>query len=127
MKALLAVLCVVCFSSVGLAATPKVGDKVWAQWKPNAWYHGTIDAPCDWGVHVKFDDGDQGCFPRELVAVDQPIAPANLVPGTRVLAIWSNGKYYPATVTGKPAGGKVDVFFDDRTPFKADIKTIIKW
>ena len=40
------------------AAKVKVGDTVWAQWKPNAWYHGKVDRLTDIGFKVNFDDGD---------------------------------------------------------------------
>ncbi len=124
MKYLIVFLMVLGFATVAQAGAPKVGDKVWAQWKPNAWYHGKVDKACDWGLHVQFDDGDKGCFHSDLIAVDKPMPAADVKPGARVLALWSN-KLYPATVTGKPAGDKVKVFFDDRTDTTAPLKGII--
>ena len=96
------------------AATPKVGDVVWAQWRPNAWYHGKVDKPCTAGLHVAFDDGDQACIAPGLIAVDRSAAAADLKPGTRVLAKWTDGKLYPANVRRGDSGGKVAVQFDDR-------------
>lgn len=108
-----------------LAGGPKVGDTVWAQWKPNSWYHGKVDKTCDWGLHVQFDDGDKGCFRVDLVTLDVPAR--SVKPGDRVLAKWSDGRLYPATVTGKPDGGSVEVFFDDRTPYTTTVKDLRSW
>ncbi|MFH1529931.1 MAG: hypothetical protein ABIK09_04245 [Pseudomonadota bacterium] len=125
MKSVLVFFIVLGFATAAQAGAPKVGETVWAQWKPNAFYHGKVDKTCDWGLHVQFDDGDQGCFRADLVAVDAPMPAAAVKPGARVLAKWSDGKLYPATVTGKPDGGNVEVFFDDRTPYKASVKDLL--
>lgn len=124
MRILTTALFLLAFSSLALAAQPKVGDTVWAQWKPNAWYHGKVDKTCDYGLHVQFDDGDKGCFHASLIAVDKPVAVADVKPGLRVMAKWSNNKLYPATVTGMPDGDNVKVFFDDRTPFTTTVKDL---
>lgn len=97
-----------------LAADPKVGDTVWAQWRPNAWYHGKADKACDRGLHIAFDDGDQACISPALAAVDRGATTGELKPGTRVLARWSDGKYYGATVLRSAGGDKVRVQYDDR-------------
>jgi len=101
-------------SAVAQAAPQaKVGDVVWAQWRPNAWYHGKVDTTCPLGLHVAFDDGDQACLAAALVAVDQPLADTKGVTvGTRLLAKWSDGRYYPATAKAVAADG-VSVGFDD--------------
>jgi len=127
MRNALVVLFILASAGAAQAAGPSVGDSVWAQWKPNAWYHGKVDKTCEWGLHVQFDDGDQGCFAPCLIVTDKTLAEAQVVPGARVLARWSDSRYYPATVTGKPAGGTVDVFFDDRTPYKASARDMIAW
>jgi len=124
MKSIMVFFVVLGFATAAQAGAPKVGDTVWAQWKPNGWYHGKVDKACDWGLHVQFDDGDKGCFHADLIALDTPMPAAAVKPGARVLAKWSDGKFYAATVTGKPDGGTVAVFFDDRTPFKATVKDL---
>ena len=124
MRFLTTVLCMFAFSSLVMAAQPKVGDMVYAQWKPNAWYHGKVDKTCDYGLHVQFDDGDKGCFHASLIAVDQPVAVADVKPGLRVMAKWSDNKLYPATVVATPKGETVEVFFDDRTPFTTSVKDL---
>lgn len=104
----------VALSSGALAADPKVGDTVWAQWRPNSWYHGKIDKTCDRGLHVAFDDGDKACISPALAAVDAGAAIGDLKPGVRVIARWTDGKFYPATVMRGAGGDKVHVQFDDR-------------
>lgn len=100
------------FAGPALAATPKVGDTVWAQWRPNSWYHGKVDKTCPLGLHIQFDDGDQACIHASMAAVDSAPKAADVKVGTRVLAKWTDGKYYPATVRG--VGKTFDVQFDDR-------------
>lgn len=53
------------------ADAPKVGDKVWAQWKPNDWYPGKVAKACPTGLHVVFDDGDEADLAVSLIAVDE--------------------------------------------------------
>ena len=124
MRNLMVLFFMIAFAAPTLAGGPKVGDTVWAQWKPNAFYHGKIDKTCEWGLHVQFDDGDQGCFRGDLIAVDAPMPAAAVKVGAKVLAKWSDGKLYPATITGKPEGDAVKVFFDDRTPFTTSMKDL---
>jgi hypothetical protein len=124
MKKLLLTLALVMFAGSVQAAEPAKGDAIWAQWKPNAWFHGKVADKCDYGYIVNFDDGDVGCVPKLLMAKDKPMAASRIVPGTRVLAKWSDGNLYPATVSGKPDGGKVKVFFDDRTPFVSTVASL---
>lgn len=113
------------FAGMATAGEAKVGDKVWAQWTPNSWYHGTVDKTCEWGLHVKFDDGDQGCFHLSLIAKEVPMPATAVKVGARVLAKWSNGRLYPATITGAVQGAQVPVFFDDRTPFTTTVKDLL--
>ena len=124
MKRALLVLMMLLVSCPAFAGEPKTGDTVWAQWKPNSWYHGKVGAKCDYGFYVNFDDGDVGCLPPELMAADKPMDAARVVPGARVLAKWSDGRLYPATVSGKPDGDKVRVFFDNRTPFVSTVSSL---
>lgn len=108
----------------------KVGDVVWAQWRPNSWYHGKVDATCDLGLHVSFDDGDKACLHANLVVIDQPLADASgVAPGTRLLAKWKDGRFYPATATVIAADG-VSVVYDDKAEGKlapADLRAVPDW
>lgn len=107
------------------AGPAKVGDTVWAQWKPNDWYHGKAERACPLGLHVVFDDGDSLCVHASLIAVDAPLAAADKGPaaGARVLAIWSDGRYYPATVRAAAKDG-FDVVYDDRAAGKVAAKDL---
>ncbi len=42
--------------------------------------------------------------------------------GARVLAKWTDGRYYPATVIGEPGPGKARIRFDDDTEHDATLK-----
>jgi hypothetical protein len=90
-----------------------VGDTVWAQWLPNAWYHGKVDKKGAAGLHVTFDDGDQADRPLGLIVVDRAPNKEDVKVGTHLLAIWTDGKVYPGTVTRVIAGGKYAIQFDD--------------
>ena len=88
------------------------GSAVWAEWTPNNWYHGKVGAPCEAGYTINFDDGDVKCCARAVIATDTP-PPAGLVKtGTRVVAEWTNGRYYPGRITSVD-GETYHVNFDD--------------
>ena len=108
---------IVCAAILGLAVVVaagalKVGDIVWAEWTTNGWYHGKIDKTCPAGFHVKFDDGDQKCCSTAQIAKDTPPSANAVSVGTKVLAQWQGGKYYPGTV-GSISGGNYAINFDD--------------
>jgi len=92
--------------------TAKVGDKVWAQWKPNDWYAGKAAKACPKGLHVEFDDGDKADLPVSLIAIDVAPKKESVKVGTRVLGLWTDKKFYPGTVV-KQVDGKYDIAFDD--------------
>src|SRR5260221_11844978 len=73
------------------ADPPKVGDVVWAQWKPNQWYHGKLDKKTDLGFHVAFDDGDKSDLPVSFLALDNAPKKADLKPGVRVTVPQAGG------------------------------------
>ncbi|GMV43797.1 MAG: hypothetical protein AMXMBFR64_55130 [Myxococcales bacterium] len=103
-----------------LAADPKVGDTVWAQWRPNSWYHGKADKACDRGLHIAFDDGDEACISPALAAVDAAPSAGGVRAGTRVLARWTDGKLYPATALSA-GGDRVRVRYDDRAELEVAV------
>jgi DUF971 family protein len=95
------------------ARTAKAGDKVWAQWRPNAWYPGKVSKTTGLGLHVDFDDGDNADLPAPLVVIDRAPKKADVQVGTRVLGLWTDGKFYPATITEAAKDGTYHVQFDD--------------
>lgn len=109
----LAFLSVLGLSAHAVAAQPlATGTVVWAQWSPNGWYHGSVQGVCEEGLDVAFDDGDRGCISHELVTPDQAFKGYAAL-GQRVLAKWTDGRLYPATVTGAGGGEAQAVQFDD--------------
>jgi len=85
-------------TAAGNAKALKVDDIVWAQWRPNDWYHGKVKKTGDGGYHVEFDDGDEADLPSALIAIDQAPEVKNVKVGARVIAVFSDGKFYPGTV-----------------------------
>jgi hypothetical protein len=109
---LVAPLAMALFSPSLATGQPKVGDVVWAQWKPNGWYRGKADKKCPTGLHIVFDDGDKADLPLSLMALDQAPKEAQVKVGSRVLGMWTDNRFYPGTVV-KIGGGNYDVKFDD--------------
>ncbi len=99
--------------SVVAQPIPVVGNRVWAQWTPNAWFPGTVGRTVDVGLHIEFDDGDKADRPISLVTVDRVPQADQVKVGTRVLARWTDARLYPATVTSKVGEGFA-VRYDDR-------------
>lgn len=80
------------------------GQAVYAEWTPNGWYHGKITQTCDAGWHILFDDGDQKCCAPAQIVKDVVPNASKVKVGSNVLALWSNGKFYPGKVTAIAAG-----------------------
>src|SRR5579871_5870517 len=94
------------------AEKAKVGERVWAQWRPNAWYPGKVTRTVPTGLHVVFDDGDEADLPSSQVAVDRVPPTEQVQVNSRVLAPWLNGRYYPGKITSI-SNGIYGVQFDD--------------
>src|SRR5688572_5872968 len=77
------------------ADAPKVGDNVFAQWRPSAMYAGKADKAVGVGFRITFGDGDKGDIPLALIAVDRAPKKADVKVGTRTFALWVDGVYYP--------------------------------
>jgi hypothetical protein len=90
----------------------KVGDTVFAEWAHNSWYHGKISKTCEKGWYINFDDGDVKCCSGSEVVMDVVSEATQLTQGKRVLAQWTNGKYYPGTISSV-AGEDYNIQFDD--------------
>lgn len=101
----------------------KTGTVVWAEWTPNAWYHGKIASGCDNGYNINFDDGDKKCCTIQQIAVDIAPSKNSVSSGTKVLAKWSNGKFYPGTVNSV-SEGSYTIHFDDGDKGSVDISQI---
>jgi len=78
----------------------KPGDIVFAEWEKNGWYHGTVGEECGNGrFMILFDDGDTKCCTTYVIVPDVIPPKTSVLPGKAVLAQWSDGKYYPGTVS----------------------------
>jgi hypothetical protein len=92
--------------------TAKPGDKVWGQWRPNAWYPGKVSRLVPSGLHVVFDDGDEADLPVPLIAPDRSPGKNDPKVGSHVLALFTNGHFYPGTITAA-RDGTFDIRYDD--------------
>ena len=102
------------------------GERVYAQWKPNAWYAGKVEGTCTIGWEVLFDDGDRKCCSRHHIAADRVPAEDKLNVGARVLALWTDGRYYPGIIA-ELDGGRYFIQFDDgdtRTVLREEIRLL---
>lgn len=88
------------------------GTAVFAEWRAESWYHGKLGAACDGGFMVIFDDGDQKCCEPGEIVPDREAKKEQVKADTRVLAQWTDGKFYPAVVTAVK-GDLYDVTFED--------------
>jgi len=111
----LAALCLIISGSTisSGASTFNQGDIVFAEWVVNGWYHGTVGDECGDGSYmILFDDGDTKCCNAGLIVKDVIPSASNALPGKEVLALWSDGKYYPGTI-GVISDGYYYIRFND--------------
>ena len=124
MRTMLVLLIVVGWAiPAGAADAPKVGDVVWAQWRPNAWYHCKLDKKIDGGFHVVFDDGDETDAAPALIAVDAEPKKDDLKPGVRVVAPRDGTTAQLATVI-KVDGAKAECRLEDHSDASFEIKEL---
>jgi hypothetical protein len=95
------------------APVPKVGDKVWAQWNPNQeWYRGKATKTCAIGLHIVFSNDEKADLPLALMALDSAPKKDEVAVGTRVLAFFTDDKFYPGTVM-KMGEDNYDIQYDN--------------
>src|SRR5262245_52117794 len=90
----------------------KAGDVVWAEWKPNAWFHGKVAKVDGKDIHIAFDDGDKAAVDASRVALDRAPKKDTVKVDTRVLAKFMKGGFYPGKIA-KFVGDRYDIQFDD--------------
>lgn len=104
------------FAALGAAFAAKTkltaGLAVWAEWKPNAWYHGTIAESCSDGWFVHFDDGDKKCCAAAEIAADTIPDAGDVRKGTKVVAEWTDMRYYPGKISAV-SGASYSIQFED--------------
>ncbi len=91
------------------AMAQQVGDWVLGQWRDDPqWYPGVVIARDGGDVTIRYDDGS-----TEIRSVDQ-VRPYDWRAGTRVTCLWTDGRWYGATLTRTyPDGRTLDVRYDD--------------
>jgi hypothetical protein len=116
MKAVVSGLALLVLLVAATAATAqekaKAGDVVWAEWKPNAWFHGKIAKVDGKDFHIAFDDGGKAVVTASKIALDQAPKKDMVKVDTRVLAKFKQTRFYPGKIT-KIDGDRYDIKFDD--------------
>jgi hypothetical protein len=92
---------------------PKEGDVVWAEWEVNSWYRGKIARKTDKGFAIDYDDGDKGEVELTKVALDKEPDKKHLKKDVRVLAKWSDDRFYPGKIDAIKEDGSYAIKFDD--------------
>lgn len=100
-----------------------VGAKIYSAWKGgHHWYPGTISAVGSGTYSIKYDDGDkESDVPASRIMKQDAEHPLSVKVGDKVLAKWSDGQWYDATVSAVE-GGKVSVTYYDG--FKQDTNLV---
>ncbi|MFO1464112.1 MAG: hypothetical protein U1F66_10075 [bacterium] len=101
----------------------KVGDAVWAQWTPQLWYHGRIEAECGRGFKIRFDAQDEKCSPVEEIAKDITPTRTGVQAGMAVLAPQGDGSYVRAQVL-EERGWKYAVRYKDGSTGEFSLKEL---
>ncbi len=112
--------------TAGISASSEIspGDIVFAEWQVNGWYHGTVGDLCEEdSFMIFFDDGDTKCCPSSIIVKDVIPPKTSVLPGKRVLAQWSDGRYYPGTVS-VISGDTFNINFDDGDKGKVTLSQI---
>ncbi len=93
--------------SPALGADPKVGDSVLALWEADqAYFLATVVEKSDAGFLVVFEDGDMATVPAGKIKEN------NLKVGSKVTSRWTDGQYYPGTIS-KAVGRAFYIKYDD--------------
>jgi ribosome maturation factor RimP len=95
-----------------------VGDVVWAEFKPNFWFHGKIAKVDGKDLHIAFDDGDKAVVDGSKIALDRAPKKDMVKVDTRVLAKFKQGRFYPGKIA-KIDGERYEIKFDD-----SDVDTV---
>lgn len=92
-----------------LAHAQHVGDWVLAQWRGGAyWFPGVIQARNGDMLSIRYDDGTVEVRPANQAR------PYDWHAGSKVDCMWTDGKWYGATITNAASDGlTLDVLYDD--------------
>ena len=91
------------------ASAQRVGEWVLGQWRGGAeWYPGVIAAIEGGQITIRYDDGTLEARPANQVR------PYNWRVGSRVACLFTDGRWYNATITAMDPGGLlISVRYDD--------------
>ena len=111
MKGIIRLGAVVALSLLAATAAPaqSVGDWVLGQWRGGSdWYPGVVIAHRGNQVTIRYDDGTRETRPENQVR------PYDWHVGSRVVCLFTNGRWYDARITAMDPGGLlISVRYDD--------------
>jgi hypothetical protein len=100
-----------------------VGDTVAARWDDGKLYLATVKSVGGGTVNVVYaDDGTAGAVAETDV---RAIPAATFAVGDRVLAVWSQGRFYPGKVTKVTGSSYTTAWDDDTAPSTVEAGKII--
>ncbi len=112
------------FTGIASAQTKYAAETVvFAEWAKNGWYHGKTGAECERGFTINFDDGDVKCCTEKEIVADVVPDASDVKAGSKVLAQWSDGRFYPGKVE-KIDGDNYSINFDDGDKGKVTINKL---
>ena len=88
------------------------GTVVFGEWFENQWYNGTIQEACTGGYRVLAETGEEKCIPISKIILDVVPDAEEVTVGSRVLAQWGGGLFYPGEVSAI-RGESYDIQYDD--------------
>ena len=91
------------------APAQRVGDWVLGQWRGgHDWFPGVVVAHEGTQVTIRYDDGTRETRPESQVR------PYDWHVGSRVVCLWTNGRWYDATITAMAEDGlTISLLYDD--------------
>ncbi|OGH83645.1 MAG: hypothetical protein A2488_01100 [Candidatus Magasanikbacteria bacterium RIFOXYC12_FULL_32_21b] len=90
-----------------------IGSKVFAEWKENTWYEGSIDNTCENGFNIYFVDNTTKCASTSEILKNKMLKVEEIKVGTKVIAKWTTKAYYDAEVI-KITGDRYTVRYYDK-------------
>lgn len=117
-----------CFLAISCYAVSesdvRPGMRVAAKWSDGNWYMATVDSIAVNSCDVSYADGTKGSVSyNDVTLIPNDIF---LRPGEKVLAVWSNARFYAGTVQSVAADGAVIQWEDGSASSKVSFGKIIK-
>ena len=102
----------------------KVGDNVAAEWMSDSWYLATVKKVSDGNYDVDYADNTSGTVTKaQIKTLDKNL---KLAVGDKVMAVWSNARFYAGVVQDLKEGGATIKWDDGSSPSFVELGKIYK-